>query len=75
MKTFLSLFFAFTISIGSANAQTIKDIFNSITKNQGNTNSSNIEAGLKEALQVGTDRSVQKLSVIDGFLPMLSSKY
>ncbi len=68
MKTFFSLLFLFTVSLGRANAQSIKDIFNSITKNSGNTtNSSNIAAGLKEALQVGTERSVQKLSSIDGF--------
>ncbi|HEY8690976.1 MAG TPA: DUF4197 domain-containing protein [Chitinophagaceae bacterium] len=67
MKTFFSLLLLVTFSFGSANAQSIKDIFNSITKNKGNTNSSNIAAGLKEALQVGTERSVQKLSVLDGF--------
>lgn len=67
MKTFFSLLLLVTFSFGSANAQSIKDIFNSITKNQGNTNSSNIAAGLKEALQVATERSVQKLSVLDGF--------
>ena len=67
MKTLLSLFLALTLSYGNAKAQTLKNIFNSITKNQGNNNSSNIADGLKEALQVGTDRSVQKLSVIDGF--------
>jgi hypothetical protein len=67
MKIFFSLILLITVSFGSANAQIIKDIFNSITKNQGNTNSSNIAAGLKEALQIGTERSVQKLSVLDGF--------
>jgi len=67
MKTFFSLFLLVTFSFSSAKAQTIKDIFNSITKDKGNTNGSNIAAGLKEALQVGTERSVQKLSVLDGF--------
>ncbi|MDB5199321.1 MAG: hypothetical protein JWO92_1284 [Chitinophagaceae bacterium] len=66
MKTFFSLLILFTISFGSANAQSIKSILNSITKNS-DTNSSNIADGLKEALQIGTDRSVQKLSIIDGF--------
>ena len=67
MKTLLSLFLALTLSYGNAKAQTLKNIFNSVTKTQGNNNSSNIADGLREALQVGTDRSVQKLSVIDGF--------
>lgn len=67
MKIFFSLLIFFTISFGAANAQSIKSVLNSITKNSGNTSSGNIADGLKEALQVGTDRSVQKLSIVDGF--------
>lgn len=67
MKTFFSLLFLIIVSPGSTKAQGIKNILNSINKNSDNVNSVDIAEGLKQALQVGTERGVQKLSAVDGF--------
>ena len=68
MKTFY-LFLFLTFSISSLEAQEIKNILNSITKKSTgtNANSSEISDGLKQALQVGAERGLQKLSSVDGY--------
>jgi hypothetical protein len=68
IRAVLSLAF---IGTQSLSAQTVKDIFNKVTKNtsQGSGNLSNEEiiSGLKDALRVGTDSSAKRLSKLDGF--------
>jgi hypothetical protein len=68
MKTFY-LFLLLSFSISSLEAQEIKNILNSITKKStgSNANSSEISDGLKQALQVGAERGLQKLSSVDGY--------
>jgi hypothetical protein len=68
MKTFY-LFLLLSFSISSLEAQEIKNILNSITKKStgSNVNSSEISDGLKQALQVGAERGLQKLSSVDGY--------
>jgi len=76
----LILLSAVTFGIAtSANAQTLKDIFNNISGNRSNTtnnvshqtgtnlSSSEIAAGLKEALKVGAENATKQLSATDGF--------
>jgi len=67
MKT-ISLVILFSLSISVSQAQVLKSILNTVTnKNNTSTGSSEIADGLKQALQVGTERGVQKLSVVDGY--------
>jgi hypothetical protein len=69
MKTFFSLLILFFFSFSNSQAQIFKNIFDAVTKKNGSTNSgsSEIADGLKQALQIGTDRGTQKLSAVDGF--------
>ena len=69
MKTFFSLLLLFSISLGNLQAQLIKNIINTVSKKSTGTDqgSSDISDGLKQALQVGTERGLQKLSAVDGF--------
>ena len=68
MKT-ISLLILLSISLGNLKAQVLKNIINTVTNksNGSDANSADISDGLKQALQVGTDRSLQKLSAVDGF--------
>ena len=72
MKKFLTL--VLLVSVVSANAQT-KDIFGSIKKtisggsgNGSSLSSSDIIAGLKQALTLGAEKSADRLSATNGFL-------
>ena len=77
--TLIFLFFATACFIGgSAQAQTLKDIFNDLrgshntttnthTNNGTNLTSSEITSGLKEALKVGAQNATKQLSAQDGF--------
>lgn len=71
MKKIIAVFSLALIGIQSLSAQTVKDIFNKVTKasTQGSGNLSNEEiiSGLKDALRVGTDSSAKRLSKLDGF--------
>ncbi|MBL7702993.1 MAG: DUF4197 domain-containing protein [Ferruginibacter sp.] len=54
----------------SSSAQTVKDIFNKVTKttSQGSgLSNEEIISGLKDALRVGTDSSAKRLSKLNGF--------
>jgi len=75
----LLLFLAFSISLNIANAQkkkigkatkAIKSVVKKTTETITNGNQPNLDEvvkGLKEALSIGADSSVKKLSVADGF--------
>ena len=72
MKKILLLFSVALISIQSVSAQTIKGLFDKVTKTKTATQGSGLSNddiinGLKEALRVGTDSSSKKLSKLDGF--------
>jgi len=68
MKTFY-LFILLSFSIHTLKAQVLKDIINSVTKKSVSTDASSgdISDGLKQALQVGAERGLQKLSSVDGY--------
>jgi hypothetical protein len=60
------------ISIQSLSAQTIKGLFDKVTKSTTSTSGSGLSnediiSGLKDALRVGTDSSARRLSKLDGF--------
>lgn len=69
-KTILILSVAL-ISIQSVSAQTIKGLFDKVTKSNttsgGGLSNEDIINGLKDALRVGTDSSAKRLSKLDGF--------
>ena len=72
MKKILLLFSVALISIQTLSAQTIKGLFDKVTKAKTSTQGSGLSNddiinGLKEALRVGTDSSSKKLSKLDGF--------
>lgn len=71
MKKIIAVLSLAFIGIQSLSAQTVKDIFNKVTKttSQGSGNLSNedIINGLKDALRVGTDSSAKRLSKLNGF--------
>jgi hypothetical protein len=68
MKT-ICLLILVSISSGTLKAQVLKNIINTVTNKSAGSeaNSGDISDGLKQALQVGTERSVQKLSAVNGF--------
>lgn len=65
----ICLLILLSISFGTLKAQVLKNIINTVTNKSAasNANSGDISDGLKQALQVGTERSVQKLSAVNGF--------
>jgi Protein of unknown function (DUF4197) len=72
MKKILLLLSVALISIQSLSAQTIKGLFDKVTKattsSSGNgLSNDDIINGLKEALRVGTDSSAKRLSKLNGF--------
>jgi Protein of unknown function (DUF4197) len=69
MKALFSTIILFSISFGSLKAQLLKNILTTVTNKGAGTDvsSSDISEGLKQALQVGTERGLQKLSSVDGF--------
>ena len=66
MKTF-SLAILFSLSIAVSKAQVLKSILNTVTNKNTSTGSAEVSDGLKQALQVGTERGLQKLSAVDGY--------
>jgi hypothetical protein len=72
MQKLLVLFSVFLFSYNTAPAQTLKGLFDKVTKTSapaaGNGLSNDeIINGLKEALRVGTDSSTKRLSKLNGF--------
>lgn len=69
MKPLFSLIVLLSISFSSLNAQVLKNILNTVSNKSAGTDvsSSDISEGLKQALQIGTERGLQKLSAMDGF--------
>lgn len=72
MKKILLIFSVALLVIQSASAQTIKGLFDKVTKSNSATlgnglSNDDIINGLKEALRVGTDSSAKRLSKLDGF--------
>ena len=69
MRPLFSLIILLAISFGSLNAQVLKNILNTVSNKSAGTDvsSSDISEGLKQALQIGTERGLQKLSAMDGF--------
>ena len=77
MKKNTIVLFVFSLFITGLQAQSIKDVFNKVTKKDTASKSGSvlgkglsngdIISGLKEALRIGTDSSSKKLSKIDGF--------
>jgi len=72
MKKFIAVLFLAFIATQSLSAQTIKGLFDKVTK--GTTSASGnglsndeIISGLKDALRVGTDSSAKRLSKLNGF--------
>ncbi|CAN5165810.1 DUF4197 domain-containing protein [soil metagenome] len=67
MKKLISagIFLAFLIT--NAQAQLLNNILNKVNKPGSSLSTADIAEGLRQALQTGTDRSVQTLSVTDGF--------
>ena len=64
MKKFVViLFLAFTFS----GCETARQVLGTIGDATGNPSNTEIIAGLKEALRVGTDTSTKRLSLLDGF--------
>lgn len=77
MKKNIIVLFVFSLFITGLQAQSLKDVFNKVTKKdivfksgsvlgKGLSNG-DIISGLKEALRIGTDSSSKKLSKVDGF--------
>ena len=72
MKKILLLLSVVFISIQSLSAQTIKGLFDKVTKPTNSSSGSvlsndDIINGLKEALRVGTDSSAKRLNKLNGF--------
>lgn len=70
MKKIIALFSLAFICTQSLQAQTVKDLFNKVTKttSQGSgLSNEEIISGLKDALRVGTDSSAKRLSKLNGF--------
>lgn len=72
MKKTILIFSVALLVIQSASAQTIKGLFDKVTKSNSSTlgngiSNEDIINGLKEALRVGTDSSAKRLSKLDGF--------
>ena len=71
MKKILLLLSVILISIQSISAQTIKGLFDKVTKSKTASGSglsnNDIINGLKEALRVGTDSSAKRLNKLNGF--------
>jgi hypothetical protein len=72
MKKALLLLFLAIISIQSLSAQTIKGLFDKVTKSTTSTSGSGLSnediiSGLKDALRVGTDSSAKRLCKLNGF--------
>ncbi len=71
MKKILLLLSVAFISIQSISAQTIKGLFDKVTKiapaSSDNLSDDDIISGLKDALRVGTDSSAKRLSKLNGF--------
>ena len=71
MKKILLLLSVAFISIQSISAQTLKGLFDKVTKtapaSSGNLSNDDIISGLKDALRVGTDSSAKRLSKLNGF--------
>lgn len=65
MKKFLIIlsFFAFAVT----GCDTAKQVIGSIGNGAGNSNNTEIIAGLKEALRVGADSTTKRLSLLNGF--------
>src|SRR3954466_12978126 len=56
------------ISNDTSSGSTVNRVLNTISGlNKDTTSSSTIASGLKEALQVGTERGTARLSAVDGF--------
>lgn len=72
MKKVVLLLSVALISIQFLSAQTIKDLFDKVTKSTTSTSGSGLSNediinGLKDALRVGTDSSAKRLSKLNGF--------
>ena len=72
MKKILLLSSVALINIQSVSAQTIKGLFDKVTKTTTSTSGNGLSNdeiinGLKDALRVGTDSSAKRLSKLDGF--------
>ncbi|HSU50286.1 MAG TPA: DUF4197 domain-containing protein [Segetibacter sp.] len=80
MKKIFILFSVLIVSVTSARAQGLKGLINKISKdttlgkiistsgtNRDSLSTNTIASGLKEALQVGTERGTARLSAVDGF--------
>lgn len=72
MKKIILLLSVALISIQSASAQTIKGLFDKVTKSTTTTSGNGLSNediinGLKDALRVGTDSSAKRLSKLNGF--------
>ena len=71
MKKIILLLSVALISIQSVSAQTIKGLFDKVTKGTTTSGSGlsneDIISGLKDALRVGTDSSAKRLSKLNGF--------
>ena len=74
MKKIILLLSVALISIQSVSAQTIKGLFDKVTKGTTTSGSGlsneDIISGLKDALRVGTDSSAKRLSKLNGFFSM-----
>ncbi|MEP6616072.1 MAG: DUF4197 domain-containing protein [Ginsengibacter sp.] len=68
MKT-LSLFILLSVSLIAVKGQKLKNILNTITSKTTGSDAAggDISDGLKQALEVGTQRGLEKLSGVDGF--------
>jgi len=71
MKKTILLLAVALISIQSLSAQTIKGLFDKVTKSASSSgnglSNEDIISGLKDALRVGTDSSAKRLSKLNGF--------
>jgi hypothetical protein len=72
MRKILLLLSVAFVSIQSVPAQTIKGLFEKVTRNTSSTSGSGLSNdeiinGLKDALRVGTDSSAKRLSKLNGF--------
>ncbi len=72
MKKIILLFAIAFSAYQAASAQTIKGLFDKVTKSTSSTSGNGLSnddiiSGLKEALRVGTDSSAKRLSKLDGF--------
>jgi hypothetical protein len=72
MKKIILLVSVAFISVQSISAQTVKGLFDKVTKTKSVTSGSGLSndeiiSGLKDALRVGTDSSAKRLSKMNGF--------